>query len=116
MLAGAGLRVSASPDLSLSCPPEWTDEADRLLARDGSAWVGINPGAFYGTAKRWLPERFAAVGDTLARRGTRVVLLGGAAEAATAEAIAGQMMAPARNLCGATTLPGLVGVLSRLKV
>src|SRR5258707_1657226 len=33
MLAGAGLRVSAAPDVSLSCPPDWARGAgaDRLL-------------------------------------------------------------------------------------
>ena len=115
MLAGAGLRVSAAPEVSLPCPGEWSAAAERLIGT-GPAWIGINPGASYGTAKRWLPERFAAVGDALARRGARVVLLGGASERATADAIAGQMLAPAENLCGRTTLPELVGVLGRLRV
>jgi len=116
MLAGAGLRVSAAPDVSLACPPEWTAAADRMIATEGSSWIGINPGASYGTAKRWLPERFAAVGDTLARRGARVVLLGSASERATAERIASQMIAPAQNLCGRTSVGELAGVLSRLSV
>ena len=81
MLAGAGLRVSATPDVSLRCPPDWSAAADRLLAGGaGTPWVGINPGAFYGTAKRWLPERFAAVGDMLARDGVQIALVGGPAE------------------------------------
>jgi heptosyltransferase-2 len=117
MLAGAGLRVSATPDVSLRCPPDWSAGADRLLAGDASApWVGINPGAFYGTAKRWLPERFAAVGDMLARDGVQIALVGGPAERPVGEAIAAQMTAPSRVLCGETTLPELVGVLSRLRI
>ena len=119
MLAGAGLRVSAAPDVSLSCPPDWARSAgaDRLLgAEDGGAWVGVNPGAFYGTAKRWLPERFAAVADTLADRGARIALVGGAAERPVGAAIAAQMCAPARVPCGETNLPELVGVLSRLRL
>jgi heptosyltransferase-2 len=119
MLAGAGLRVSAAPDVSLRCPPDWTESAgaDRLLGKDGGGdWVGVNPGAFYGTAKRWLPERFAAVADTLAARGARIALVGGAAERPIAEAIAAQMRAPARVLCGETTVPELVGVLARLRL
>jgi heptosyltransferase-2 len=116
MLAAAGLRVSAGPDVSLRCPPEWSESGDRLLAggADGS-WVGINSGASYGTAKRWLPERFAAVGDMLAREGAQVALVGGPAERPVAEAIAAQMAAPARVLCGETTLPEMVGVLSHLR-
>jgi heptosyltransferase-2 len=117
MLAGAGLRVSATPDVSLVCPPEWREGADRLLTGDaGRPWIGVNPGAFYGTAKRWLPERFAAVADTLAGRGAQVALVGGPAERPVAEAIAAQMTAPARVLCGETTLPELVGVLARLRL
>jgi heptosyltransferase-2 len=119
MLAGAGLRVSAAPDVSLRCPPDWTESAraDRLLGPDGDGdWLGVNPGAFYGTAKRWLPERFAAVADTLAQRGARIALVGGAAERPIGEAIAAQMRAPARVLCGETTLPELVGVLARLRL
>jgi heptosyltransferase-2 len=117
MLAGAGLRVSASPDVSLRCPPEWQEAGNRLLAEDAAhpECVGINPGASYGTAKRWLPERFAAVGDLLAERGSRVVLVGGPAEREVGEAIAAQMRAPARMLCGQTTLPELTGVLARLR-
>jgi heptosyltransferase-2 len=119
MLAGAGLRVSATPDVSLRCPPDWTESAgaDRLLGKEGGGdWVGVNPGAFYGTAKRWLPERFAAVADSLAARGARIALVGGAAERPIGEAIAAQMRAPARDLCGQTTVPELVGVLARLRL
>jgi len=119
MLAGVGLHVSAAPDVSLRCPPEWTESAraDRLLGPDGDGeWVGVNPGAFYGTAKRWLPERFAAVADTLAERGARIVLVGGASERPIGEAIAAQMRSPTRVLCGETTLPELVGVLARLRL
>jgi heptosyltransferase-2 len=117
MLAGAGLRVSATPDVSLRCPPDWSAAGDRLLGDGaGPRWVGINPGAAYGTAKRWLPERFAAVGDMLARDGAHIALVGGPAERPVGEAIAAQMTAPARVLCGDTTLPELVGVLSRLRL
>jgi heptosyltransferase-2 len=118
MLAGAGLRVSASPDVSLACPPGWREAGDRLLEGDaaGGNAVAINPGASFGTAKRWLPERFAAVGDLLAAGGARVVLVGGPAERAIGEAIAAQMSAPARMLCGRTTLPELVGVLSAMRM
>jgi heptosyltransferase-2 len=116
MLAAAGLRVSAAPDVSLRCPPDWSAAGDRLLGAGEGTWVGINPGAFYGTAKRWLPERFAAVGDMVARDGAQIALVGGPAERPVAEAIAAQMTSPARVLCGETTLPELVGVLSRLRL
>lgn len=116
MLAGCGLTVSASPDVSLRCPDAW-----RALGRErlgGSApWVGLNPGAFYGAAKRWLPERFAAVADILHRHGgTQVAILGGASERPLADAIVAALRSPARNLCGETRLPELIGVLAGLSL
>jgi len=115
MLASVGLTVTATPDASLSCPPEWSSRGEALLG-DGP-WIGLNPGAFYGTAKRWLPERYAAVGDTLARRtGSRVAIVGGAAERPLGESIARGMQEPARVLCGETGLADLAGVLSRLRL
>jgi heptosyltransferase-2 len=80
MLAGVGLKVSASPDVSLRCPEEWADRGGALLGASGD-WLGVNPGAFFGTAKRWPPERFAAVADRVAREaGARVAIVGGASE------------------------------------
>jgi heptosyltransferase-2 len=117
MLAGVGLQAAGDADASLLCPPEWHARAADLLGGADSAWIGLSPGAAFGSAKRWLPERFAAVGDLLAREdGVRVAVLGGAAERPLAEAIAAHMQAPAAVLCGETSLPELVGILSRLKL
>lgn len=114
MLAGSGLRVSSSPDASLRCPPAWTEAALGLLGAPGP-WIGMNPGAFFGSAKRWVPERYAAVGDLLSRRtGARAVIVGGARERPLGEAIAAAMTAPAKVLCGETSLADLLGVLSLL--
>ena len=116
MLEGVGIPAEGPPDASLRCPEAWGAEADALLGGDGP-WIGVNPGAFYGTAKRWLPERFAAVADMVARRsGAKVALVGGPKERPLAEAIAGGMTTPARILSGETTLGQLVGVLSRLRL
>jgi heptosyltransferase-2 len=114
MLEGLGLAVEGEPDASLACPAEWAARGRALLGDDGP-WLGVNPGAFYGTAKRWPPERFAAAADLVARRtGAKVAIVGGAAERPLGEAIAEQLRAPSRVLCGETTLADLVGVLSSL--
>jgi heptosyltransferase-2 len=118
MLAGVGLHVSAAPDLTLSCPSSWHALADTWLgaqAHDDTPWVGLNPGAFFGGAKRWLPARFAAVGDAAARLGARVVLLGGQAERGLATALAERMRPTPLVLTGQTSLAGLVAVLARLR-
>jgi heptosyltransferase-2 len=114
MLEGLGLATEGPPDASLRCPEEWSARGAELLGDDGP-WIGVNPGAFFGSAKRWLPERFAAVADSVARRaGAKVAVVGSQAERPLAEAIAEGMQAPVRVLCGETTLSELVGVLSRL--
>jgi len=117
MLAAIGLDVDAEPDATLRCPEDWAARGAALLGDGGAPWIGLNPGAFFGPAKRWVPERYAAAGELLARRtGARVAILGGADERALGEAIAAGMRAPVRVLCGQTTLPELVGVLSRLRL
>jgi heptosyltransferase-2 len=114
MIAGLGLDTSGAPDASLACPAAWAEAGALKLAGPGP-WVGVNPGAFYGGAKRWRPERFAAVADRVAEQtGARVAIVGSAAERPLAEWIAGAMRAPARVLAGETTLPELVGVLRHL--
>ena len=54
----------------------------------GARVAGIHPFSVWGT-KRWLPERFAAVADELARRGLRVVLIGGPDDRAAAQEVLG---------------------------
>lgn len=116
MLEGLGLDVSAAPDASLACPESWA-AAGAALLEDPGPWIGVNAGAFYGTAKRWPPERFAAAAALVARRtGARVAIVGSAAERPLGEAVAAQIGACARVLCGETTLASLVGVLKQLRL
>jgi heptosyltransferase-2 len=115
MLAGVGLETESPPDASLRCPAAWAGRGAELLGDDGP-WLGLNPGAFFGSAKRWIPERYAAVGDLVARRaGARVAIVGGAAERPLAEAIASAMATRPLVLCGDTSLGDLLGVLSHLR-
>jgi heptosyltransferase II len=114
MLEGLGLDTAPPPDASLRCPDEWHARGRALLGSDGP-WLGLNPGAAFGTAKRWLPERYGAVGDLVSRRvGAKIVLVGGKAERPLADAIAAGMASKPRVLTGETTLPELLGVLSCL--
>ncbi|HEV8255037.1 MAG TPA: lipopolysaccharide heptosyltransferase II [Vicinamibacteria bacterium] len=116
MLGAIGLRVTAAPDTSLACPPEWSARGAALLADEGP-WIGLSPGASFGSAKRWLPERYAAAADLVARRlGARVAILGAAAERPIGEKVASATSAPTRVLCGETGFAELLGVVSRLGV
>jgi heptosyltransferase-2 len=69
--------------------------------------IGISPGAAYGNAKRWLPERFVESAASLRSIAASFLVFGSAAERDLCEAVARQLLAaglPARNLAGQTTL------------
>ena len=103
----------------LSARPATLEHADALLARHGAGpgmrLVGFAPGAAYGHAKRWPPDRVAAVIAGLARHGAVAVLVGAAADRDTARAIESSLPAGTRvvDLVGRTTLRQLVGVVAR---
>jgi heptosyltransferase II len=66
--------------------------------------IGISPGAAYGNAKRWLPERFA---EAALRLGGPVALFGSAAEHELCEKVAALVRAgggSVHNYAGETTL------------
>jgi heptosyltransferase-2 len=97
--------------LCLACTDEEIALAGKSLA--GGRWVAINPGAAYGSAKRWLPERFAEVADGLAKEfGLQVVLTGGPAEQEIGRDIEKAMHTPALNLIGKTSIRQLMAVLA----
>ena len=69
--------------------------------------IGISPGAAYGNAKRWLPERFAEVAQAFAPVCPAVLLFGSASEQPLCETVAAQLRSSridVRNLAGATSL------------
>ena len=94
-------------------------EADALLDRHGAGrgmrLVGFAPGAAYGNAKRWPPDRVAAVIAGLAPHGAGAVLVGAPADRDTARAIESSLPAGTRvvDLVGRTTLRQFVGVVAR---
>jgi heptosyltransferase-2 len=83
---------------------------DRAGVAKGVPIVGIAPGAAYGHAKRWPPERAGEVARQLAARGFAVVLVGAAADRDAGRAI--ESTAPVVNLIGRTSLGELIGVMA----
>jgi len=76
--------------------------------------IGIAPGAIYGPAKRWFPERFAAVADELCKdKNCRVILLGGKDDREAAEKVCSSAKAKLINLAGKTTLREAVYLISQ---
>ena len=115
-----GLGVDAPSALPrLIARADSLGQAEALLRRHGAAdaapLVGFAPGAAYGRAKRWPPERVAAVIAGLGRQGATAVLVGAAADRDTARAIESSLPAGTRpvNLVGRTSLRQLVGVIAR---
>lgn len=111
--------------MQLDLPAPLVDGARQLLAAAGWApatgLFGIAPGAAYGGAKRWPPERFAAVAAELARaRSLTPVIVGAEADRPAACAIEAELgkitgtgpRLPAINLAGRTDIPQLAGVLA----
>lgn len=74
--------------------------------------VAINPGAAYGAAKRWYPERFAAVGDFLAKEyGMTAVLTGGPGEVEIGKDIAAAMQSAVVNCIGKTSIREMMALI-----
>ena len=79
--------------------------------------IGVNPGAFYGPAKRWLPDRYAAVADSLAKEyNARIVIFGSSGDLPVAEEVAASMNKPPVILAGRTTLGQLMGLLKTCRL
>lgn len=76
--------------------------------------IALNTGATNSRAKCWPAGRFAELADRLnAELNAQIVLIGGAAEADYAEAVARQTKrAGAINLAGKTNMPELIGLLA----
>ena len=78
--------------------------------------IGISPGAAYGNAKRWLPERFAEAAAAL--RPAAVLLFGSAGERDLCETVA--LLAAAglevRNLAGRTTLAEFIDLAAACRL
>jgi heptosyltransferase II len=105
---GIGLRTTAQEDREMAA----LLESRGIAATDFV--IGINPGATFGSAKRWYPDRFAEVARELAERwGGRVVITGGAAETEMAGGIEALLAGGCVNLAGATSVRQLMALIKR---
>ncbi|RJP25641.1 MAG: lipopolysaccharide heptosyltransferase II [Deltaproteobacteria bacterium] len=117
LLERLGIPRPTSPELCVAVTAEERKEMSGRLAGlgidHGKPFLAINPGATYGSAKRWYPDRFAAVADALSEEwGAEVVVVGSTAETP----LAGEIEAAARsgvlNLAGKTTVREMMALLS----
>jgi len=118
ILRQAGLieTIPRVDEIHLIVPGDQLEQVRRRLQEKGihpdSKCVGLNPGAFFGSAKRWPPERYAHVADRLVDAfQVDVLIFGSREERPMAEAIARAMRHAPKVLSGETTLAELAALL-----
>src|SRR5262245_60084182 len=105
------------PSVEIQATHEERAAARKLLSAEGIAngapFLVLNPGAAYGSAKRWHEDRFADVAENLATDlGLQVALIGSEAERPIAEQIRDRINRKPAVLSGKTSLETLIGVLA----
>jgi heptosyltransferase II len=82
--------------------------------RPGDFILGINPGAAFGSAKRWYPERFAQVARQLSEKWkAKVLVFGGPGETDIAAEIEEKLENDCINLAGRTSVRELMELIRR---
>lgn len=97
--------------------PEAGNTLRKFVRDEKKPVIGIAPGATYGPAKKWLPDRFAAVADRLSRDfSAQVIMMGGKADAETALEVQKSAGVEFINLCGKTTVREAVYLISQCRL
>jgi lipopolysaccharide heptosyltransferase II len=83
----------------------------------GETIVGVSPGAAYGTAKQWLPDRFAFAASRVANDlGARIAIFGSQSERELCDSVAQACTAPATNFAGETSLSQFIEMAAACRV
>ena len=103
LLRRAGLidALPDAPEIPLDGISEARDRGEQMLRAKGMGMpvIGVSPGAAFGNAKRWLPERFSGASAQLAARvGASIAVFGSAGEKVLCDRVAAE--------CGGTSLAG----------
>ena len=117
MVKALGCRASGA-DVRLRTGGETELLAESLMRRFGlerdRLLVGMAPGAAYGPAKKWFPERFAAVSDRLADAlRVQTLLFGSAGDRDSTDAVRRSAKFPILDLAGQTGLKEAMALMSR---
>ncbi len=114
-------------ELGASVPDNWREALPRVRdISDGTGTVppgdermklALSPGAEYGSAKRWLPQRFAEVAAAVAAKlSVQWILLGTPKDIAAGEMIARTLGHSCVNRVGETTLEQLIEELRECRL
>ena len=100
MPADAAARLGGLPERRSRGIAQW-----RRRGLPEGPWIGVSPGAAFGSAKQWLPDRFADAAAALAVDvGANVAVFGSSSEAPLAREVAERVGQGAHSLAGDTTL------------
>ncbi len=118
LLKRAGLIDSFPADAPIRLTPDLPAGRDLFTARDISLpAIGVSPGAAYGNAKRWLPERFAESAlDLSSKLNASIVLFGSETERGLCEGVARLIGRQVHNLAGRTTLRAFIDMASACRI
>ncbi len=116
LLELVGIPISETPPRLYLADKE-IEEAKHLLMQrgipEGSIVIGINPGATYGSAKCWLPERFREVAERLLKdQDVYLVFFGDQATSTLVREICQGLSSRVVNLAGTTSLRQLASLIS----
>ncbi|MBI5181846.1 MAG: lipopolysaccharide heptosyltransferase II [Nitrospirae bacterium] len=79
--------------------------------------IGINPGASYGPAKRWLPDKYAKLAEMLIERhNARIILFGSKDDKEVAAEIVSISTAKPLNLAGITSLTETAALIEQCRL
>jgi heptosyltransferase II len=83
----------------------------------GEVVIGVSPGAAFGSAKQWLPERFAeAAGRIAGEIGAAVAVFGSKDERELCQTVAEAIRARVKNFAGETTLAEFIDLAAACRV
>ncbi|HOT76414.1 MAG TPA: lipopolysaccharide heptosyltransferase II, partial [Candidatus Wallbacteria bacterium] len=79
--------------------------------------LGVNPGAFFGPAKRWFTDRYAETARKLCGYfdNLKIIVFGSAKEETIGEEICRGLAGRAFNMCGKTSIRELMALISRCR-
>ena len=96
-------------------PGDRAELARTLPGLQPGSYVCIHPGARL-PSRRWPPQRFAEVADSLAADGWTIIVTGSAEERTLTSAVIAAMQAPAIDLTGRTSLGALAALIASARL
>lgn len=120
LLSSLGFRLAEGiPVLKIS--PKRLEEAKGILepfgVKESDPLVGISPGAKYGSAKEWFPDRYRELAGRISTEmGARALILGSLEDRPVASTISQSAGNAVVDLAGRTNLAQAIGVIARCRL